>query len=422
MENIEERISKLEDIEERTSKLMDDRYMEFIDSLRGIVQKLVREEVKDMKEQILQESLTQAGKDIEERIGQELVRAIKEMEEVALRAKSVTTIAGGVARNVAECMSKLGSKPFMIRAIGFDMAEDTLMKWKSAGLYAEGILKDKDIETPVVCTIFDVKGEVAAGVASVEALVTFSSPNEDKLIAMANDLSCSDVFQPLSEKKGIEVVLVTIGSNGVFLCNKEGPNYLKKPREKINWSGFGGQLYKSFMQNCPPSPYSGFSKLDKSSPLCAVHFPSLPASVVRLTGAGDCLVGGTLTSICAGLDIMQSVSVGIVVAKAAVEAEANVPNSFNLSAIAGFFSNMPEAELENIVVVTLSKCASNDITFVLDLIYHLSCWHGPANEPIAYPALKFHTTIHPPSLSSSLPLSRPYYNKLTTHKTHHHFS
>lgn len=35
-----------------------------------------------------------------------------------------------------------------------------------------GILKDKDIETPVVCNIFDVNGEVAAGVASVEAFVS----------------------------------------------------------------------------------------------------------------------------------------------------------------------------------------------------------------------------------------------------------
>lgn len=38
-----------------------------------------------------------------------------------------------------------------------------------------GILKDKDIETPVVCNIFDVNGEVAAGVASVEALVSWLS-------------------------------------------------------------------------------------------------------------------------------------------------------------------------------------------------------------------------------------------------------
>ena len=40
--------------------------------------------------------------------------------------------------------------------------------------YEVGILKDKDIETPVVCNIFDVNGEVAAGVASVEALVSWS--------------------------------------------------------------------------------------------------------------------------------------------------------------------------------------------------------------------------------------------------------
>lgn len=38
--------------------------------------------------------------------------------------------------------------------------------------FDEGILKNKDIETPVVCNIFDVNGEVAAGVASVEALVS----------------------------------------------------------------------------------------------------------------------------------------------------------------------------------------------------------------------------------------------------------
>lgn len=31
---------------------------------------------------------------------------------------------GGVARNVAECMSKLGTKPLIISVIGADMAGD----------------------------------------------------------------------------------------------------------------------------------------------------------------------------------------------------------------------------------------------------------------------------------------------------------
>ncbi|KAJ1397123.1 Ribokinase-like [Sesbania bispinosa] len=337
----------------------------------------------------------------------------------------VCYVQGGVARNVAECMSKLGAKPYMISVLGLDMAGNRLLEhWKSAGLSTEGILKDKDIETPVVCNIFDVNGEVAAGVASVEALekyltpdwilhfkstllsapvlmvdanlscpsleascrmaadtgcpvwfepvsvtksrrissiakyVTFASPNEDELIEMANALSGGDGFHPLKEnhnksnlstaslfqmlkpavlvllEKGIKVVLVTLGSNGAFLCSKGGPSCFKIPIEKTNRCGFVGQLYKTVMQMCPPNCYSGFLELDRSSRLFAVHFPSLPASVVRLTGAGDCLVGGILTSICAGLDIMQSVSVGIAVAKAVVEVEANVPSAFSLAAIA----------------------------------------------------------------------------------------
>ncbi|KAL0365491.1 UNVERIFIED_CONTAM: hypothetical protein Sangu_0646700 [Sesamum angustifolium] len=42
---------------------------------------------------------------------------------------------GGVARNVAECMSKLGAKPFMISAVGFDLAGSLLLEhWESEGL------------------------------------------------------------------------------------------------------------------------------------------------------------------------------------------------------------------------------------------------------------------------------------------------
>uniref|UniRef100_A0AB38Z7E5 Glycosyltransferase 2 family n=1 Tax=Paeonia suffruticosa TaxID=45171 RepID=A0AB38Z7E5_PAESU len=54
-----------------------------------------------------------------------------------------------------------------------------------------------------------------------------------------------------------------------------------------------------------------------------MHFPALPASVVRLTGASDCLVGGALAALCVGLDVLQSVAVGVTAAKAAVELEPN---------------------------------------------------------------------------------------------------
>eukprot|EP00258_Populus_trichocarpa_P038211 XP_024454230.1 uncharacterized protein LOC7461201 isoform X2 [Populus trichocarpa] len=315
-------------------------------------------------------------------------------------------VLGGVARNIAECMSKLGTKPYMISALGNDMA---------------GIMKHQDIKTPVICNIFDTEGELAAAVASVEAVekfltsswiqqskknifsapvmmvdanlslpaleascqlaaesntpvwfepvsvaksrrivsvakyVTFASPNEDELIAMANALSHENMFRHIERdsnsrcsveslfqflkpailvllEKGIKIVAVTLGADGVFLCSR-GPNVVRFSLDRTKKYGFSGQLYDKVVSSCPSSRFSGALQIEISSHLFSVHFPALPASVVRLTGAGDCLVGGTLASLCSGLDIMQSIAVGIAAAKSAVEGEANVPSEFSLATI-----------------------------------------------------------------------------------------
>ncbi|XP_015574632.1 ribokinase isoform X1 [Ricinus communis] len=329
---------------------------------------------------------------------------------------------GGVARNIAECMSKLGTKPYMISALGNDMAGNLLLEhWNSAGLSTEGIQKHQKIRTAVISNIFDAHGEVAAGVADVEAVekfltpewilqckckissasvllvdanltppaleascqvaaeynipvwfepvsvakstriasivsdVTFASPNEDELIAMANALSCASIFHPIDRdsskkysteslfqmlkpailvllEKGIKTVAVTLGANGVFLCSTE-PNFTRTRLERTKKYGYNGSLYDIIESSCPSSKFSDALQTQGSSHLLAVHFPTLPASVVRLTGAGDCLVGGTLASLCSGLDIMQSMAVGIVVAKTAVETEGNVPSAFSLASI-----------------------------------------------------------------------------------------
>ncbi|XVE93556.1 hypothetical protein REPUB_Repub01dG0205100 [Reevesia pubescens] len=331
-------------------------------------------------------------------------------------------VQGGVARNIAECMGKLGAEPFMISALGFDMAGNLLLEhWKSAKLPTEGIRKQQDIKTPTVCHILDVTGEVVAGVASVEAVemfltpewiqqfkhkihsapillvdanlsppaleascrlaaessipvwfepvsiakskriapvvkyITFASPNDDELIAMANALSSDNMFCPIERnkcssdtlfqmlkpaiwlllEKGVKILVVTIGSDGVLLCSKGEASSWRIGPEKTQRRGFSGQLFETVTSSCPSNWYSDAKVLERSPYFLAVHFPALPASVVRLTGAGDCLVGGMLASLCAGLDVMQSVAFGIAAAKASVEVESNVPSQFSLAAISG---------------------------------------------------------------------------------------
>ncbi|KAL0283593.1 UNVERIFIED_CONTAM: hypothetical protein Sradi_7223500 [Sesamum radiatum] len=194
------------------------------------------------------------------------------------------------------------------------------------------MMKFPVIETVVICHIFDGKGEVAASVASVAAIITFTSPNEDELVAMANALSLGDKFLPIQRDCGS----VKFSVDSLFRALKPTIWVLleKGVRVVIVTLGADGKLYEAINVSCPPGRILGAPN-SKGSYYVAIHFPALSASVVRLTGAGDCLVGGAVASICAGLDIMQSLAVDIASVKGAVETETNVPAEYELTKISG---------------------------------------------------------------------------------------
>ncbi|XP_010479368.1 PREDICTED: uncharacterized protein LOC104758236 [Camelina sativa] len=319
---------------------------------------------------------------------------------------------GGVARNVADCIFKLGIKSFMIGTLGLDGPANVLLKeWK---LSTEGILRREDISTPIVSLVYDTNGEVSAGVAGVDAVekfltpawiqrfvnnissapvlmldanlstlaleascklaaefnvpvwfepvsvtksrriasiakyMTIVSPNQDELIAMANALCAKNLFHPYKSElsiegilhalkpailmlleTGIKVVIVTLGSNGALLCCKGNPKKALNINRKFPLSG---EIFKRIHSVCSPDRFSELESY-RSSSLFAMHFPTIPAKVKKLTGAGDCLVGGTVASLSDGLDIIQSLAVGIASAKAAVESDDNVPPEFKLDLV-----------------------------------------------------------------------------------------
>ncbi|XP_025807811.1 uncharacterized protein LOC112886211 isoform X1 [Panicum hallii] len=351
---------------------------------------------------------------------------------------TVKYVSGGVARNIAECMAKLGTRSFMISVVGNDMAGDFLLKyWRSAGLCTDGILQVHDVATPVVSNVFDSSGELIAGVASVGAVekfltpswlyrfrhhisnaplvmldanlppdsleaacisqkvdgnimlsyffpvayesgvpvlfepvsvvksrriapiaeyITCTSPNEIELVAMANSLSppvkynyhkmeqCKDkaeaveyLFEMLSPamffllEKGIKMLVVTLGSNGVFICCKEHTDFVKDQR-KCKQMPFSKQLLEKLDGRFPSNNPVDLCR-ESCSRTCVFHLPAISASVISLTGAGDCLVGGVLSALCGGLDIIQSVAIGVAIAKASVESQANIPDHISATSV-----------------------------------------------------------------------------------------
>lgn len=184
------------------------------------------------------------------------------------------------------------------------------------------------------------------------------SPNQDELIAMANTLCARNMFNTLKPEvnnklspedafcalrpailvlleSGIKVVIVTLGSNGALLCSKGDPN---KALNIINrkFPKSGEKIFRRVQQlTCSPNRFSEPGLSRRGSTLFAMHFPTVPAKVKKLTGAGDCLVGGTVASLSDGLDLFQSLAVGIASAKAAVESDDNVPPEFKLDFVTG---------------------------------------------------------------------------------------
>uniref|UniRef100_A0A0E0DMX6 MaoC-like domain-containing protein n=1 Tax=Oryza meridionalis TaxID=40149 RepID=A0A0E0DMX6_9ORYZ len=194
-------------------------------------------------------------------------------------------------------------------------------------------------------------------IAPIAKYITYTSPNEIELVAMANSLSPPEkynfvkmeqsknkakaveyLFEMLSPavffllEKGIKFLLVTLGSNGVFVCCKESTSLVDQRKSEM--ISFSTPLLQK-LDLCFPSNILVDLPREGSSRTCVFHFPAVSASVVSLTGAGDCFVGGVISALCGGLGMMQSVAVGIAIAKSSVESEANIPDKFSAETIAG---------------------------------------------------------------------------------------
>uniref|UniRef100_A0A0D9WWH3 Carbohydrate kinase PfkB domain-containing protein n=1 Tax=Leersia perrieri TaxID=77586 RepID=A0A0D9WWH3_9ORYZ len=296
----------------------------------------------------------------------------------------VKYISGGVARNIAECIYKLETRPFMISVVGKDMAgrldyvqmekflspswicqfcaciSNAPLLMIDANLSPESLEASCKIAHEVGVPVFfePVSIVKSSRIAPIAKYITYTSPNEFELVAMANSLSPPEkynfakidqfknkakaveyLFEMLSPamffllEKGIKFLLVTLGSHGVFVCCKECTS-LMMDQQKSETTSFSTMLLDKLERCFPSNMLLNFPR-EGSTRTCVFHLPAVSASVVSLTGAGDCFVGGVISALCGGLDMMQSVAVGIAIAKASVESEANIPDKFSAATIAG---------------------------------------------------------------------------------------
>ncbi|KAM7057019.1 uncharacterized protein M8220_003282 isoform 3-T3 [Acridotheres tristis] len=236
---------------------------------------------------------------------------------------------GGVGRNLADCLSRLGQTPLLLSAVGKDEHLESVLhychhmvsQFKESLCQAPLVCMDGNVPLSTIQYVCQLAREHQLAVyyeptdenkASKPFLsdswkaLTYISPNLQELRAINRTLGnplpaelpsrLEDVVQaavalacPLLAH--LHCVVVTLGAHGVLLCGKS----------------LGGSI----------SLYPGAHEQTAAARLCAAHYPAIPIGreeIVNVSGAGDSLMAGILAGMLAKHDTDTCVRMGLLAA------------------------------------------------------------------------------------------------------------
>jgi pseudouridine kinase len=259
---------------------------------------------------------------------------------------SVVSSPGGVARNIAENLSRLGHRPTLVSVIGDDTVGTSLVTGvRAAGVDARGVRTVPSEPTAEYLAILDPDGELVLGVAVMAVLDALDASDVEGAWPPGTSTSASgggwvildcnprsDVLAHAlaraRDDAAIQLVVVAVSAPKItrLPSRLEGVDMLFCTREEARaWlTGPGGR-----------GELPGISDADLAALLCdagarrvvltkgaggavaaaaggaVVEIPSDPVPVVDVTGGGDALVAGTVDALVEGADFAAAVRRGV---------------------------------------------------------------------------------------------------------------
>ncbi|XP_068258429.1 uncharacterized protein [Nyctibius grandis] len=233
---------------------------------------------------------------------------------------------GGVGRNLADCLSRLGQTPLFLSAMGKDEHSESILHC-CHHMDMSAILQLEGKSTATYCAVITSAGELSVGLGDMDIhhQITEQYVSQFKQNLCQAPLVCIDGNVPLStiqyvcqlarEHQLAELpsrledvvqtamalacpllahlccVVVTLGAHGVLLCGKS----------------VGGSI-----SLCP-----GAHNQTAAASLCATHYPAIHVSreeIVNVSGAGDSLMAGILAGMLDKHDTDTCVRMGLLAA------------------------------------------------------------------------------------------------------------
>jgi pseudouridine kinase len=253
---------------------------------------------------------------------------------------SVISSPGGVARNIAENLARLGLRPTLVSVIGDDTVGTSLVTGvRAAGADARGIRTVPSEPTAEYIAILDPRGELVLGVAIMAVLDSLEPADVDAVWPPTDPdwivLDCNPRTEVLvhtltraraaAGRAHLVVVAVSAPKIARLPSRLDGVDILFCTREEARaWlAGPGGRADTLDATDAALVSWlraAGATRvvltLGAGGALAAsaggeVEVPSEPVRVVDVTGGGDALVAGTVAALVEGADFETAVRHGV---------------------------------------------------------------------------------------------------------------
>lgn len=284
---------------------------------------------------------------------------------------SVCQSFGGVGRNIADCLSRLGHKPLFISAIGKDSHSDAVLNY-CKHMDTSAVARLQDQRTATYCAVITESGELSLGLGDMDIHQQIQEQyvsqfvdqlSSASLIVLDGNIPVSTInyvcriakkhavpvwFEPTDADKACKPflseswkALAFTSPNLTELCTMNHtlglPTPAELPRSLEDVLGCAPALSRPLLEHlhCVVVTLGSLGvlvcgeheagtvnlqprKQKRKARLCAVHYPALtvsPEETVNVSGAGDSFAGAMMVGILQGLHTDSCVQMGLLAAR-----------------------------------------------------------------------------------------------------------
>ncbi len=256
---------------------------------------------------------------------------------------------GGVARNVAENLARLGSATGFISIVGDDDGGHALLKYmREIGVDVSQVVTASERPTAEYAAILDTAGDLVLGIADMSVFdllhpehiesawphlagaswvfadCNLAADTLSAIISRRKNASCKLAIDAVStykaarlpkELSGIDLLFMNIDEANAVLGRTDGPtpDDAKRAALALQKAGAGMAVVSA-----------GASGAAIAGPDIVEFVPAVPARPVDMTGAGDAMIAGTLHRLLEGDDIFEAARIGALLATLTTESAASV--------------------------------------------------------------------------------------------------